>query len=147
MAQAGTNRRFSLGMNLMGVFLVFGATMAALAGITLVWQGTPLDSIWKLNPQAHHQLAPAGNLFGSGMLIVAFTLALASIGWFLKRKWGWRLAVAILSIQVGADILNLFSGRIFQGAVGAVIGGALIFYLLRSSVRVVFEASPRDATR
>ena len=34
-----------------GLFLLFGMTMAALAGTTLVWPGTTLDRIWVLNPE------------------------------------------------------------------------------------------------
>src|SRR5689334_17986175 len=52
-------------MNAVGVFLVFGACMAALAGTTLVWQGTALDRLWVLNKSAYMQLAPIGRLVGT----------------------------------------------------------------------------------
>jgi hypothetical protein len=40
------------GLTAMGIFLCSGAMMAALAGTILVWQGTALDRMWALNPQA-----------------------------------------------------------------------------------------------
>jgi len=48
----------------MGIFLFFGATMASLAGATLIWRGTILDRMWALNAPAHRQLAPFGKTVG-----------------------------------------------------------------------------------
>ncbi|MGB8114043.1 MAG: hypothetical protein WCF22_09720 [Candidatus Sulfotelmatobacter sp.] len=47
-----------------GIFLVFGAAMAALAATTLLWRGTGLDRIWTLNPTAYRQLCPLGSKIG-----------------------------------------------------------------------------------
>jgi hypothetical protein len=38
------------GFTAIGIFLFFGATMASLAAITLLWRGTALDGVWALNP-------------------------------------------------------------------------------------------------
>ena len=43
------------GFAAVGIFLFFGATMASLAAITLLWRGTSLDRIWSLNPAAYGQ--------------------------------------------------------------------------------------------
>jgi hypothetical protein len=48
------------GITAMGIFLFFGATMASLAGVTLIWRGTILDRIWAINAPAYRQLAPFG---------------------------------------------------------------------------------------
>src|SRR5690348_11508799 len=93
-----------------GAFLFFGAVMASFAGFTLIWQGTPLDRMWRLNPVAHEQLAPLGNLVGIPFLLLAVALALAAIGWFRRRFWGWVLAVVIIAIQLAGDLFNLVRG-------------------------------------
>jgi hypothetical protein len=47
-----------------GLFLTFGTSVAALAGIMLIWPGTVLDRLWALNETAHAELRKAGSYFG-----------------------------------------------------------------------------------
>src|ERR1700687_2813257 len=47
-----------------GVFFLFGATMAAYAAITLLEPGTVLDRLWALNKTGHAQLASLGKVRG-----------------------------------------------------------------------------------
>ncbi len=98
------------GMAAFGVFLVFGVVMACLAGITLAWPGTHLDRIWALNPNAYNHLSSFGRKVGILFLVLSATLALAAVGWTRRRLWGWRLAVAIIAIQLLGDIVNVFRG-------------------------------------
>jgi len=114
-------------------------TMAALAGITLVWPGTALDRIWLLNPKAHLQLAPLGPRIGFGFLLLSMALGTAAVGWFQKKKWGWQLAVCIIGIQVLGDLVNLVRGDFIRGATGVVIAGALLIYLCRSTIKALFS--------
>ena len=129
------------GITAVGVFLFFGATMASIAGTTLTWPGTFLDRLWVLNPTAHKQLAtfakPAGILF----LLLAAVLAIAGTGWFKRRLWGWRLAVAVIATQVLGDLVNFFKGDYLRGGVGFSIVTALLFYLSRPVVRAVFNGA------
>lgn len=127
------------GMAAMGMFLFFGATMALLAGITLSWPGTMLDAIWRLNPNAYWQLAPLGKLVGIPFLFLAMTMAVAGIGWFQRRVWGWWLAVGILATQCMGDIVNTFTGHVGEGSFGVTVAGALLYYLSRPSVRRAFK--------
>ena len=88
------------GMTAVGVFLFFGAVMAALAGTTMVWQGSALDRVWSLNPRAYRELVPFGKAVGIPLLLLAAILAVAGLGWFKRRRWGWMLAVALIATQV-----------------------------------------------
>jgi hypothetical protein len=129
------------GITAVGIFLFFGAAMASIAGTTLTWPGTFLDRLWVLNPTAHKQLAsfakPAGILF----LLLAAVLVMAATGWFKRRLWGWRLAVAVIVVQVLGDLVNFFKGDYLRGGVGFSIATALLFYLLRPAVRAVFNGA------
>lgn len=111
--------------------------MAALAATTLMWSGTILDRIWALNPKAHLQLAPLGSRLA--FLLLALALAVAAIGWFQKKEWGWRLTVCIIAIQVLGDLVNLTGGDYIRGGIGSVIAGALLIYLCRPPVRALFS--------
>lgn len=121
--------------------MLFGACMAALAGTTLVWRGTPLDKIWVLNAPAYRQLAHWGSMVGFLFLLLSGTMAMAAVGWFNRCLWAWRLAVAIIATQVAGDFFNLVRGDFMGGAVGVAIAGALLYYLLRPSVRAAFAVS------
>ena len=122
-----------------GVFLFFGATMAALAATTLIWPRTPLDQAWSLNPDAHRQLAPLGSKIGPLFLLLSFALIVSGIGWLRHRRWGWALAVVIISTQVGGDFFSLMRGDWLRGCVGVAIAGALLVYLLTPRVRNAFS--------
>ena len=98
------------GFTAIGVFLFFGAVMATFAATTLLRRGTPLDRLWALNPTAYNQLVPLGGIVEILFLAFAATLITAGIGWFLRRLWGWRLAVIIISTQVLGDVVNCVRG-------------------------------------
>jgi hypothetical protein len=126
------------GMSAVGIFLFFGATMAFLAGLTFLWPGTVLDRVWALNPHAYKQLAPFGRGMGIPLILLGLALTVAGMGWFKRFLWAWRLAVAIIAIQVVGNFVNIFLGRIVEGAIAVTIAVALLFYLLRSEVKAAF---------
>jgi hypothetical protein len=127
------------GLTAIGVFLFFGATMASLAGTTLVWPGTALSKLWVLNAAAYRQLAPLGWRIGILFLGLGAALATAGVGWFRRSRWGWKLALVIIAIQVAGDLINLLRGDFVRGGTGVVIAGGLLLYLLRPNVRASFE--------
>jgi hypothetical protein len=127
-----------LGFTAIGVFLFFGAVMASLAATTLLWRGTPLDRVWALNPMAYKQLAPLGVTVGILFLLLGATLITAGIWWFRRSLWGWRLAVAIIAIQVLGDVVNCVRGDWLRGGIGVIIAGALLLFLLQPKIRATF---------
>jgi hypothetical protein len=129
-----------------GGFLVFGACMAALAGTTLLWRGTVLDRVCALNKPAYRQLSPAGSSAGALFFLLSVILATASVGWFKRRLWGWGLAVGVISTQVAGDLIILLRGDFLRGVTGLTIAGALLFYLLHSTVRNTFHSGQRTQT-
>ena len=128
------------GFAAIGVFLFFGGLMAGLAATTLLLPGTSLDRAWILNPTAYKQLSPLGGKVGILFLLLSVALVVSGIGWFRRRLWGWRLAVAIIGTQVLGDLVNLVRGDWLRGATGIIIAGALLLYLLRSRIKAAFSS-------
>src|SRR5215475_6173255 len=116
--ESAARRESSWSLTAMGVFLFFGASMALLAGTTLIWRGTFLDHIWVLNAPAYRQLAPFGKTVGVPFLLLSAALAVAGVGWLGRRLWGWRLAAVIIATQVLGDLISIFMGHFVRGAVG-----------------------------
>ena len=131
----------SFGLTAMAVALVFGSTMATLAGITLLFPGSFLDPVWRLNPDAGEQLRQLGRGIGIAFLGLGAAMIAATIGWIRRRFWGWALAVIIIVSQVLGDLVKALRGEFLKGAVGVVIAGALLLYLLRPKVRAGFAGS------
>ena len=123
----------------MGAFLFFGAFMASLAATTLLWPGTALDRLWTLNPTAYKQLAPAGGRVGILFLLLGAALATAGVGWFRRRLWGWKLAVALIATQVLGDVVNCIRGDLLGGGIGVIIAGMLLLFLLQPRIRAAFS--------
>jgi hypothetical protein len=127
-------------MTALGAFLIFGACMSGLAGMTLVWRETALERMWALNPTAYQQLVPLAGIVGPMFFLLSATMAIASVGWFKRRFWGWGLAVIIISTQIAGDSINLLRGDCVRGGTGVAIAGALLLFLLRPKVRSTFHS-------
>jgi len=130
-----------------GIFLLFGATLACLAGTTLVWRGTIFDRMWALNAPAYGRLAPFGKTVEILFLLLGATLLFAGAGWFKRRRWGWQLAVAIIVTQVCGDLLNALTGDVIRGGIGFIIAAALLVYLLSPHVRAAFRSANLSSSR
>jgi hypothetical protein len=128
-----------LGFAAIGVFLCFGGVMAGLAATTLLLPGTPLDRAWILNPTAYKQLSPFGKQIGILFLFLAIVLVVSGVGWFKRRLWGWRLAVAIIATHVLGAIINLVRGDWLHGGIGVIVAGGLLLYLLMPRVKAAFS--------
>lgn len=133
------SRRTPPGFTAIGAFLLFGTFMAGLAALTLSFRGTPLNRIWALNPTAYARLAPVAPIAGPLFFLLSIALACAAAGWFRRRLWGWMLTVIIIASQVLGDLVNCLRGDFLRGALGLVIAGALLIFLLRPAVRAGFR--------
>ena len=121
-----------------GVFFLFGATMAAYAAVTLLKPGTVLDRLWALNETGHVQLASLGKSAGFGFVVLSALMFAAASGWFRRRYWGWVLGTAIIAINAAGDLVNLTMGEHWKGAAGVAIAGLLLIYMTRPRVRRYF---------
>ncbi len=106
--------------------------MCLLTVLLLLVPGTALDSLWRLNPDAHAAFQSLGKFSILLMMIVGSACAFAAIGLAKDRRWGRNLALVILAVNLAGDLINAFARHDLRTLIGLPIGGAMIVYLLRA---------------
>src|SRR5262245_5444249 len=130
--------RRPFGIAALSVFFLLGAVLAGVAAISLAIPGSPLEPMWRLNPRGHQGLV---RLQGWGSLLLAGVsgvCAIAGVGLWRRRGWGYATAVAALSLHLIADGFSVVSGTEPRAIVGIPIVVALLVYLRRPQVRGAF---------
>ena len=120
------------------VLFAFGALASGISVITLSFPGTALDLLWRVNPKGHAGLLASRPWSVLLMLGVCVACAAAARGIMIRARWGRRLGLIILSINILGDTANaLFLGDL-RTLIGIPIGGALVYYLLTPGVKAAF---------
>ena len=126
------------GVTLIAIFFALATCILIGAGAALLLPGSRLEAIWLVYPARRAMLMPYRAWLGPGFLALAVAMASASVGCFLRRRWGWRLATLIFAVNGLGDALQLFMGRFVEGGIGVAAAGAILFYLSRPAVRAAF---------
>ena len=66
----------------------------------LLWPGGRLEPIWRLNPQAHAAFLGIGRWAVALMGAVAGACGLTAWGLWMRARWGHRLVVAVLAVNL-----------------------------------------------
>jgi hypothetical protein len=138
-------RRGWSGLSVVTAFLVFAALMAAFIGVLLLFPGSLLESVWRLNPDARSAFQSMGRLSSLLLFVVGTVACGGALGIYRRRKWGWWLAILLFSVNIVGDAISLIvMGRILQGASGLLISASFLVYLTQPGVRRQFgdEAVP-----
>jgi hypothetical protein len=106
--------------------------MSALTLALLLFPGSALDSIWRLNPAARLAFRSFGNWSLMLMLMVGIACLFAAIGLWRGTIWGTRLALAILWVNIVGDLSNALFRHDYRTLIGLPVGAAMIFFLVRS---------------
>jgi len=122
-----------IGMRLLALFFAFGTCMCALTIGLLLFPGGSLDSLWRLNPEAHAAFQLMGRLSILRMAAVGVACALAAIGLARNARWGCSLGILILVVNLVGDLTNTFVRHDLRTLIGVPIAGAMIFYLTREA--------------
>src|SRR5215475_6268150 len=111
-------------------FFAFGATMCALTIGLLLFPGSALDSLWRLNPDARLAFESLGYWSLILMLTVGTACLFAAIGLWRAKPWGRWLALIILLINMLGDLTSVLVRHDYRGLIGVPVAGAMIFFLL-----------------
>jgi hypothetical protein len=118
------------GVTALAWFFIFGATMSFLAGATLAIPDSPLEFMWRINPQAREGFRSLGFLAVPLMLTVSAACAATAHGLWHLRAWGRYLAIVVLTINVIGDTSNAVIRHDWRTLIGIPIGGVMIWYLV-----------------
>ena len=113
-------------------FFGFGAMMCALTLALLLFPGSALDSLWRLNPEARLAFQSLGSWSFVLMLTVGTACIFAAIGLWRGTVWGTRLALTILSLNIIGDLVNTLLRHDYRALIGLPVGAAMIFFLVRA---------------
>src|SRR5437588_11037240 len=109
-----TDERLPIGIKLLSAFFAFGATICVITIVALFFSGGALESIWRLNPDAHVAFQQIGRLSILLMFVVGSACALSSSGLTMRAQWGDRLYLGILAFSLVGDLLNAFVRHDFR---------------------------------
>jgi hypothetical protein len=98
--------------------------------------------MWRLKPEAPQDFARLGPFAIPLMLLVAAACAGAAVGVWIGQRWGHRLAVALLAVNLLGDTLNATLRGDWRTLIGLPIGGAMLAYLLTRRTRAWFGRRP-----
>ena len=120
-----------IGMKLLALFFAFGTCMCALTIVLLIFPGTMLDSLWRLNPEAHAAFQSLGWLSILLMATVGTACGLAAIGLARNTTWGCWLGILVLTVNLVGDLTNALLRHDLRTLIGMPIAGAMMVYLYR----------------
>ena len=107
-------------------------SMCILTIALLLFPGTALDELWRLNPDAHAAFRAIGGWSIAIMLLVGTACLIAAIGLWRGTLWGTRVAILILVVNMVGDLSNALLNYDFRTLIGLPIAAAMIVYLARS---------------
>jgi hypothetical protein len=120
-----------IGMKLLALFFAFGTCMCSLTIVLLIFPGTMLDSLWRLNPEAHAAFQSIGWLSILLMATVGTACGLAAIGLARNTTWGCWLGILVLTVNLVGDLTNALLRHDLRTLIGVPIAGAMMVYLYR----------------
>lgn len=121
--------RRPIGVSLLSAFFAFGTLMSGLTAFMLLFPGSFLDHLWRLNPQALQGFLTIGSWAVLLMATVCAACASAAVGL-------WKMALAILSVNALGDTASALIRQDWRPLIGSRIAAGMIAYLI--SRRQVF---------
>ena len=128
-----------IGITALSLFFLFGAGASFVSSISLLFPGSFLEPIWRLNPRGHEGLRALGPPAIVLMATVSLACLTAAAGLWRGRRWGQRTAAVILGVNAIADAVNGISAGDRRTLIGLPIAAAMLWYLYTPRVRGFFK--------
>ncbi len=128
-------------VTLLIILFVIGTTASLLAVTSLSFPGSFLELLWRVNPHAREAFVRMGGWSLVLMSVVFVACLLTAIGLWRALRWGYWLAVVMLTFNLAGNVINVITGTERRAIVGIPIVLTLMFYLLKNKTRQYFEHS------
>src|SRR5262249_2196351 len=133
------------GVTAIAWLFALGTVTSGLSLISLLTPGGPLEPMWRLNPRAHESFSRMGRWAPLLLGVVCLACAASAYGFFMGRRWGYRLGVAGLLINLTGDVVNAALGIEPRAWVGVPVVAVVLWYLLSRQVRDFFRGASEEA--
>ncbi|HVT16571.1 MAG TPA: hypothetical protein VHQ90_10400 [Thermoanaerobaculia bacterium] len=117
------------GVTALGIFFAAGAAISFVSTVALLFPGSVLEPIWRLNPRARAGFASMGAWAPVLLAVVSIACAAAAYGLWSGRRWGRRLAIMLITINLIGDTANVVLGTEPRALVGMPIAALLLLFL------------------
>lgn len=130
-----------LGIAALSLFFLIGSLISFTAGVSLLVPVGFVEPLWRVNPHGHEGLLRMG-LWAVALLFVASaSCAAAAVGLWRRARWGYIVAVALITINLLSDVVNAALGTEPKAIIGVPIALALLFYLVSRRVSRCFAGN------
>jgi uncharacterized membrane protein (DUF2068 family) len=144
MSSAEPSKTRPVGVTALSIFFLAATLITIVAAISLLFPNGLLEPIWKLKPSGRAVLGAIGLWAVLLFSMVGLACAVAVVGLWQGRSWGYFTAITVLSLNLFGDLFNVISGIEPRAAIGIPIVVLIIVYLLRPGVRRFFGNRPRS---
>ena len=114
----------------LSIFFMVGAVISLTASISLLRPNSFLQSMWRLNPRAHENLSSLGLWAVALLSSVSLLCAGAAIGLWQESRWGYRIAIGLMMVQLIGNLTNVVLGTEPRAIVGVPIAAGILIYLI-----------------
>ena len=114
------------------MFFALGAAISGATRVSLLDPGGWLEPMWRLNPRAREQFAGMGHWGPILMGVVSAACALAALGLWRRRRYGWLLGMTLLAVSLLGDGVNAALGLEPRAWIGVPVAALLLVVLARS---------------
>ena len=101
--------------------------------------------MWRLNPRARDSFSRMGTWAPVLLGVVCLACAACAYGFFAGKRWGYRLGVGGLLVNLAGDVVNAALGIEPRAVIGVPIVALILWYLVSRQVRDFFRLTNEKA--
>lgn len=126
------------GVTALACLFAFGSLVSGLSAISLLAPGGALEPMWRLNPHARESFSRMGAWAPLLLGVVCLACMACAYGFSAGKRWGYRLGVAGLFVNLAGDVVNAVLGIEPRAVVGVPVVALILWYLVSRRVRDFF---------
>jgi uncharacterized membrane protein (DUF2068 family) len=127
-----------IGVTILSILsLIAGISDVILGAVFLVF-GQSLNQLFITKNPTLSGLTVLFEVLGFAFIIYGIILILTGWGLFKGKRWSWWITTIIAGLVEVSSILSVIATGKIEGISGVVIGGIILFYMLRPHVKMYF---------